>query len=455
MRHDVMVIGSGQAGVPLAARLAGAGRRVLMVERGQLGGTCVNTGCTPTKTMIASARAAHVARTAGRLGVDTGSVEVDLAAVVDRKASIVDQWRSGVRSRLDGADGLTLVRGHARFTGPRRIAVEGKTHEADVVIVNVGGRPVQPAIPGLDGVPWLDNARLMELREVPEHLVVLGGGYIGCELGQAYRRFGARVTLLDRNERLLSREDEDVSMALMEAFEAEGIGFRPGVTVTAVDGGEERIVVHTDGGDVEGSHLLVAAGRRPNTDDLGCETAGIELDGRGYIQVDDHYRTSAGGVYAVGDVTGGAQFTHASWDDHRILYDILVHGADRRTRADRLIPHVVYTDPQVAGVGLSERTAREQGVAFEVASMPFGNVSRAIETDETAGILKVLVDPKSERILGATFVGVEAGELIHIIAAVMQARASARALVDMEHAHPAFSEGIQSVLMRLERFALG
>lgn len=454
-RVDVMVVGCGQAGGPLAWRLAGRGRRVVLFEREHLGGTCVNYGCTPTKTMIASADVAHAARRGPELGVDVGEVRVDLERVVARKDAMVARWRSGVEANVEEADGLTLVRAHARFVAPGVLETDGRRWSADTVILDPGARPSVPRVPGLDSVPWLDNASVMELRETPAHLVVLGGGYIGCEMGQAFRRFGARVTILDRNPRILSREDEDVSEALQEAFAREGIAMElgaPAEAVEAVEGGGVRVRL-AGGRVVEGSHLLVALGRRPNTDDLGCEAGGVELDGSGTIVVDRRYRTSAAGVYAVGDATGGPQFTHATWDDHRILFDLL-HGEDRRTRDDRIVPQVVFTDPQVARVGLSEREARERGVRCDVATLPFGHIARAKETGRTDGLVKVLVDPDDDRVLGAAIVGDQAGELLHVFVVMMGAGVPVGALVDAEMAHPTFCEGLQSAVMTLERHAL-
>jgi pyruvate/2-oxoglutarate dehydrogenase complex dihydrolipoamide dehydrogenase (E3) component len=455
MELDVIVIGSGQAGVPLATRLAGAGRRVLLAERGELGGTCVNTGCTPTKTVVASARAAHVARTAHRLGVRAGAVEVDLAAIVARKDALVRTWQEEIARRVAAAGpGLRLVRAHARLVGDRAVDVGGERHRAPVVILNVGGRPAEPPVPGLRGVPWLDNRRLMELRALPAHLVVLGGGYVGCELAQAYRRFGAAVTILEPGPHLLGHEDEEASQAIEGVFLQEGIALHLGARAEQVSGAARGVSVRlSSGAVVEGSHLLVATGRRPNTDDLGCEAAGVALDERGFVRVDDHYGTTAPGVYAVGDCTGGPQFTHTAWDDHRLLFDVLA-GKPGRGRSDRLVPYAAYTDPQVAGVGLTEREARARGIRHVVASLPFGRVARAVETDERAGVLRVLLDPATERILGASIAGAEAGELIHVFAALMQAGAPARTIVEMEVVHPSFAEGLQSVVMALERYAL-
>jgi len=454
MRVDVVVIGSGQAGVPLAVRLAAAGRRVVIAERKALGGTCVNYGCTPTKTLVASAHAAHVARTAARLGVKAGPVKVDLAAVVDRKDRIVRRWRAGVRRRLgSAAPRLTLVRGHARLIGPRQLEIAGERYEADIVILNVGARPAVPPLPGLEEVPWLDNTRIMQLRRVPGHLVVLGGGYIGCEFAQMFRRFGARVTVIDRSQHLMSTEEPESSAALEAVFRAEGIRLVMKATAESVSRHGRTVTVRlAHGRPVTGSHLLVAAGRRPNTDDLGADAAGIRLDTKGYIEVDERYRTSAEGVYAVGDCTPGPQFTHASWDDHRILFDLL-QGRGTRTRNDRLVPITAFTDPQVARIGLTEREARARGYAPETATMDFGEIARAVETDRTAGTMKILLDPGTEKVLGVSIVGAEAGELIHILAPVMVAGISARAVVDAEYVHPTFAEGVQSLVMSLARYA--
>jgi pyruvate/2-oxoglutarate dehydrogenase complex dihydrolipoamide dehydrogenase (E3) component len=455
MKIDVVIIGSGQAGVPLARRLAAVGRRVVIAERKALGGTCVNYGCTPTKTMVASARAAQVARTAGRLGVRAGSVGVDMAAVVDRKDRIVRQWREGVRRSLQAAGPrLRLVRGHARFIGPRQVDVAGARYEADVVIVNVGARPAVPSLPGLEDVPWLDNSGVMRLRRVPRHLLVLGGGYIGCEFAQMFRRFGAKVTVVEKGPHLLGTEEPEASAALEGVFRAEGIRHVARARAESVSGGARAVTLRLAGGKkVSGSHLLVAVGRRPNTEDLGAEAAGIRLDANGYVDVDERYRTSADGVYAVGDCTPGPQFTHASWDDHRILFDLL-QGRGGRTRNDRLVPITAFTDPQVARIGLTEREARARGHAPEVGTKEFGDIARAVETGQTAGTMKILIDPKTEKVLGASIVGAEAGELIHIFAPVMVAGISARAIVDGEYVHPTFAEGVQSLVMQLKRFEL-
>jgi len=454
VKVDVIIIGSGQAGTPLARRFADAGRRVVIVERSRLGGTCTNYGCTPTKTMVASARAAHVARNGRRLGVEAGPVKANLPAIVDRKDAIVRQWQLAVLKRLDTDPArLRLIKGHARFVGERQIEVAGERYEAEIVIIDVGARPAIPAIPGLQDVPWLDNHRIMDLRDLPTHLIVLGGGYIGCEFGQMFRRFGSDVTIVNRGAHLLPREDPQISAELERVFSAEGISLEPSQRVANIAQVDDRIRLSLSGKEIRGSHLLVAVGRRPNTDDLGCDAAGIALDKNGFIQVDDHYKTSAAGVYAVGDVTGGPQFTHTAWDDHRLLFDLLL-GRGTRGRSARLVPYTVFTDPQVAGVGITEKEARSRGIEHEIASLPFDSVARATETDETAGLLKVILEPRTEQVLGASIIGAEAGELIHIFVTLMQARASARAIVDAEYVHPTFAEGVQSVVMKFKQFSL-
>jgi pyruvate/2-oxoglutarate dehydrogenase complex dihydrolipoamide dehydrogenase (E3) component len=455
-RSDVIVVGAGQAAVPLVKKLVAAGKTVVLIERGELGGTCVNDGCTPTKTMIASARAAQVARTARRLGVRTGEVSVDLAAIVDRKDAMVRRSREHLADALAKlGNRFRRVKGEARFVAPRTLAVNGERLGADVVVLDVGQRPFVPNIPGLDSVPFLDNRAILSLRQLPAHLAVLGGGTIGCELGQMFRRFGSEVTIVDHSAHLLAREDPEVSLALELALGGEGVHLELSTKVERVARrAGDRVVLHlSTGKELVASHVLVATGRTPNTDTLGCEQAGVRLDARGFIVVDDGFATSAPGVYAVGDVNGGPQFTHTAWDDHRLLYDRL-RGRATIGRSARIVPFAVFTDPEVAGVGFTEREARAAGLAFEVASIPFANIARASEIDETAGLIKLLVDPSDRRVIGARIVGAQAGELVHVLSILMQAGASLDALVDGEVVHPTLVEGLQSAAMLLPAFAI-
>lgn len=455
---DLIIIGTGQAGVPLASRLAAAGKRVLILERGHPGGTCVNVGCTPTKTLVASARAAHVARTTQRFGVHAGGVTVDFAAVMARKDAIVARWRAGVDRKLAAnPEHLRLVHGHGRFVGPRTVEVNGERYQARNVVINVGARAAVPRIPGLSSVDHLDSSSALHLATLPAHLLVVGAGYVACEMGQLFRRLGAEVTLVAPSARLLPREDPALSEALAGVFRAEGIDLQLGKQVAEVSrtdaGVELRVEAAGESALLRGSHLLVATGRTPNTGDLGCALGNVALDEQGYVTVDERYETTQPGVFAVGDCVPGPQFTHVAWDDHRVLYDILSERPARK-RSERLVPYTVFTDPQVAGVGLSEKVARERGFEVEVAEMPFGNIARAIETDETAGVVKLVLDATTERLLGAFVVGVDAGELIHVFSVLMQAGASARAIVDAEFVHPTFAEGLQTALMKLPRYAL-
>ncbi|MEO7034512.1 MAG: mercuric reductase [Polyangiaceae bacterium] len=452
---DLIIIGSGQAGVPLATRMAAAGKRVLIAERGNAGGTCVNIGCTPTKTLVASARAAHVARTAQRLGVRVAEVQVDFPAMMARKDGIVQRWRAGVEKHLASAgDKLQLVRGHARFVGPQRVEVNGQHYEAEQIVINVGARPAVPEIDGLRSVPYLTSSSLLELKQLPTRLVIIGAGYIACEMGQMFRRFGAEVALVAPSARVLPREDAALSEALAGVFRDEGIQLRLGQAVVSVSGASDGVELHLkDGATVRGSHLLIATGRNANTADLGCEAAELALDEQGRLVVDERYETSQKGVFAVADCTAGPQFTHVSWDDHRVVFEILM-GRPARRRTRRVVPYTVFTDPQVAGVGLTAEAARKQGFEVELASMPFGDVARAIETDETAGVIQVVLDARTERVLGAFIVGVDAGELIHVFSTLMQSGATARAIVDAQFVHPTFAEGLQTAVMKLPRYAL-
>ena len=457
-RFDDVIVGTGQAGKPLAGELADAGREVAIVERDRVGGTCVVRGCTPTKTMWASARVAHLARRAGEYGVDTGPVSVDQERVRERKREIVDAWSSAGRDGLEERDGVELIDGHARFEAPGRMLVDlehggSRRLEAERVFLNTGARPVLPPIDGLDEVDHLDSTSVMELGETPDHLLVLGGGFIGLEFAQMYRRFGADVTVIERADRLALPEDEDVSEALREIFEEDGIGVRTGTDVVAAEpgaGGGVRLRVDgPDGsGQVTGSHLLVATGRRPNSDDLGLGEAGVRTDDRGHIQVNERLETTADGVWALGDVTGGAPFTHTSYDDFRVVRSQLLGEGDR-TRGDRVTTYTVFTDPQLGRVGMTEREARETGREVRVAKLPMSHVARAQEMDETRGFMKGVVDADSGQILGAAILGVEGGEVAMALKLAMMGGLSHAEVRDAVLAHPTLAESLNNLFMTL------
>jgi pyruvate/2-oxoglutarate dehydrogenase complex dihydrolipoamide dehydrogenase (E3) component len=446
-RVDALVIGTGQAGPSLAVRLAKAGRKVVIVEREHFGGTCVNDGCIPTKTLVASAQVARYARRAAEYGVKVGPVDVDMRAVKARKDAVVGQSVRGLESWLRGTDGLTVVWGHARFVGPRRVAVGGEEYEAEQVFVNVGGRPAIPDVPGIGAVPLLTNGSMMGVDFLPDHLVVLGGSYIGLEFAQMYRRFGSMVTVVELAPRLVPREDDDVSDEIRRFLEAEGITVHTGVGVTRVEPGP---VLHlADGGVVSGSHLLVATGRRPNTDDLGLDAAGIKTDDKGYIQVDARLRTSAEGVYALGDCNGRGAFTHTSYNEYEIVAANLLDG-EARSLDDRVMAYALYTDPPLARAGMSEREARKSGRPLLTARMPMSRVGRARERGETTGFMKIAVDAETKKILGAALLGVNADEVIHVILAIMYAGAPYTTLQRVMGIHPTVSELLPTLLEGLK-----
>lgn len=454
---DAIIVGTGQGGKPLAGALAEAGWRVAVVERGRVGGTCVIEGCTPTKTMIASARVAHLARRAADYGVETGPVSVDLEVVRQRKRDVVDEFSAGNRKGLERHDTLELIEGEARFVAPDELAVAGPDGErrvrAERIVLNVGARPAIPPIEGLESVSYLDSTSVMELGEVPDHLLVLGGGFIGLEFAQMFRRFGSRVTVLEAGPRIALREDEDVSEALAEIFEDDGIDVRTSTKVTAAapagDGGIELTLVDDEGeATTQGSHLLVAVGRRPNSDLLDLARAGLETDDHGQIPVDDRCRTAVEGIWALGDVTGAPPFTHISYDDFRVLRSQLL-GDGSVTRAGRPVPYVVFTDPQLGRIGLTEREARQAGHEVRIATLPMSRVARAIETDETRGFMKAVVDARTDRILGAAILGVEGGEVMSVLQVAMMGDLPYTALHDGVLAHPTLAESLNNLFMTL------
>lgn len=450
---DLIVIGAGQAGGPLAGAFARAGRRTALIEAVHVGGTCINEGCTPTKTMVASARVAHLARRAADYGVQTGPVSVDLAFVRQRKREIVTSWRSSSEDGLIKA-GVELIMGEAQFSGPASVSVAlnaGGTRElsAATIVIDAGARPAVPDLPGLEALPYLDSTSIMELESLPEHLLVLGGGYIGLEFGQMFRRFGSQVTIVQRGERLLAREDGDIAAAVADIMREDGIEVLLHSTARRVArsaDGRVQLTVATPEGErtLSGSHLLVAAGRTPNSDRLNLAAAGVATDKRGHISVDERLATNVPGIYAVGDITGGPAFTHISYDDFRILKANLLDN-DKQTTQGRLVPYTVYIDPQLGRVGMSEEEAQAQGRAVKIFTMPMSHVARAIEVDETRGMIKAVVDAQSELILGFTMLGIEGGEIMSAVQLAMQGGLTAGALRDSIFAHPTLAEALNNL----------
>lgn len=457
---DAIVIGSGQAGPFLAARLAEAGMKTALVEREHLGGTCVNDGCIPTKTLIASARAAHVARRAAQYGVHVGGpVSVDMAAVKARKDRVVGQSIDGLAKWLHGIEKLQLVWGHARFVGPHAVEVTSESGtqvlEAPKIFINVGGRAVLPEWPGIGDVNVLTNTSMMGIDELPEHLIVVGGSYIGLEFAQMYRRFGSRVTVIEYGDRLIAREDPDVSREVQAILEREGVRFHLAVhcaKVTPANGGTRIRIALNAGGtahEVEGSHLLAAVGRRPNTDDLGLDRAGIATDARGFIKVDDQLRTNVGGIWALGDVNGRGAFTHTSYNDHEIVVANLLENDPRRV-SDRIPAYALFTDPPLGRVGMTETEARASGRRVLAGLMPMSRVGRAKERGETQGFMKVVVDADTEHILGAALLCIEGDEIVHSLLDVMAAGASYKVIQRSVPIHPTVSELIPTLLGQLD-----
>lgn len=449
MEYDAVVIGSGQGGNPLCQKLADLGWKVALLEREHLGGTCINVGCTPTKTMLASAQVAHYARRGAKWGVYAGGVRVKLGEVVDRKNKVVERFRGGQQRRVDARPNLRLYRGHARFLDGHRLQVGGDMVEGKRIFIDSGVRPKEPPIPGLAESGYLTNSSLMELRELPEHLIVVGGGYIGLEFGQMFERFGSRVTIIHHRPRILEREDEDVSRELQKALEAEGITFELSANPVQVSRHNGTLTVTIDRPgerkDITGSHLLVAAGRKPNTDDLGLDKAGVATDEQGFIKVNARLETTAPGVWALGDVKGGPMFTHISYNDYQIIYGNLVEGKNLGIE-NRYVPYSLFTDPQLGRVGMTEKEARASGRKLKIGVLPMAYVARAIERDETSGMMKLIVDAETDRILGAAIVGIEGGELVQTLGALMLADAPYTVLKGAVFIHPTLTEGFFALM---------
>ncbi len=451
---DAVVVGTGQAGPALAKKLAGAGRRVCVIERGSFGGTCVNTGCTPTKTLVASARVAHMVRRAREYGIVLeGGARLDMRRVKARRDERVEYSTHHVEDSLRRTENVTVVEGHARFVGPRRLAVGDRTIAGERVFLDVGARPRVPKLDGLDDdFPYLTEATLQALDQVPKHLLVLGGSYLGLEFAQIYRRFGAEVTVVEAGPQLLPKEDRDVAEGVRGVLEAEGITIVTGAAPRRVENIGNRVVLsgaEAGPAEIAGTHLLVATGRQPNTDDLDAAAGGVELDEKGFVKTDETLRTSAEGVWALGDCNGRGAFTHTAYDDHEIVAANLLEGADRKV-SDRIMCYAMFTDPPLARCGASENALREAGTAYLVGRMEMSSVARARERDETQGFMKVLVDAHSQRILGAALLGIEADETIHLLIDTMYAGKRYTTVRDAMHIHPTVSELIPTLLKSLK-----
>ena len=460
MNHfDAIIIGSGQSGKPLATALGQAGWKTALVERAYIGGTCINYGCTPSKTMFNSARVAYLARRAADYGVHHGEVTVNMREVRERKQRVVDSFReSGLRG-IERTENLTLFWGDARFTGPHEIEIkqnDGATRllSAEKIFINTGGRPAVPRLDGIETVPALDSTSIMELDELPGHLLVLGGGYIGLEFGQMFRRFGSEVTIVQRAGQLLGREDMDVAEAVLEVMEEDGIRVlldTEAVRARKQDSNIELTVSTAEGEQaLSGTHLLVAVGRKPNTEDLNLSAAGVETDERGNVKVNNKLQTNVDGVYALGDVNGGPQFTHISYDDFRIIRTNLIDGGNATTNK-RLLPYVVFIDPQLGRIGISETEAKGKKMNFRVAKLPMSNVARAIEMSETRGFMKAIVDADTNQILGAAVLGVEGGEVMAMLEIAMMADMPYTVLKNAVLAHPTLAESLNSLFMALDK----
>ena len=451
---DAIVIGTGQSGPSLAVRLAGAGRKVAIVERNLFGGTCVNTGCMPTKTLVASAYAAHLARRAADYGVMIDApVRVDMRRVKARKDEVTNHATQGVEQWLKGTRNVTVFEGHARFASATTVRVGDEVLEAERIYINVGGRALVPAMPGVDQVEYLTNSTIMDVDFLPEHLVIIGGSYIGLEFGQMYRRFGASVTVIEKAPNIIAREDMDVVQGVAEILRNEGVVIETGAECMSVEKRGAQIAVKLDcaGGarEVVGSHLLLAVGRVPNTDDLGLDKAGIKTDARGYITVDDQLQTSVPGVWAIGDCNGRGAFTHTSYNDYEIVADNLLDAGTRRV-TDRITAYGLFTDPPLARVGMSDADIRKSGRRALTGMRPMTRVGRAVEKGETQGFMKIAVDAETKEILGATILGVGGDEAIHCILDMMYAKAPYTVLQRAVHIHPTVSELIPTILGELK-----
>lgn len=450
---DAIVVGAGQAGPAIAERCSREGLRTAVIERADFGGTCVNNGCIPTKTLVGSARAIHLARRGEEFGFATGRLHVDFARVMARKDAVVQQSREGVQKWVEGLDRAEVIRGEARFVAPGRLRVGNRELSAPRIFLNVGARAARPPLKGIDTVPTLDNDSMMRLDELPRHLVIVGGSYIGLEFAQMMRRFGAKVTVVEKSDRLLPREDEDLSQQIQAILEKEGVRFELGAECISLAPRKNGIAVgascQRQVPRIVGSHVLLAVGRQPNTDGLDLKAAGIDTDQRGYIRVDEQCRTSADGVWAVGECNGRGAFTHTAWNDHEVVVANLFDH-DPRKLSDRIDAYALYIDPPLGRVGMSEAKARESGRPLLTASLPMARVGRAREAGETQGVMKVVVDAESRRLLGASLLGYRCDEAVHGLLDLMTLKQPVDALIRSMPIHPTVSELLPTLLQKLE-----
>lgn len=453
-KYDAVIIGTGQAGPALAVRLANTGMKVAIIERKKFGGTCVNTGCIPTKTLVASAYATHLIKNSSNYGVIIdGTIKVDMKKVKARKDAIVQESTQNVQKWLEGTKNCEIYKGHAKFEGPRSFSVNDETLEADKIFIDVGARAFIPSIPGLESIDYLDNTSMMELDELPEHLIIIGGSYIGLEFAQMMRRFGSNVTVIEKSPRLIAREDKDISDTVKAILEKEGINFRLGTECLSFEKHNDNIEVNVDckQGDkkIVGSHVLLAIGRKPNTDDLGLEKAGVKINERSYIEVDDELKTNVPGIWALGECNGKGAFTHTSYNDYEIVADNLLNN-DNRKISDRILIYGLFIDPPLARVGMSETEVRQSGKKALIGTRPMSRIGRAREKGETQGFIKILVDAETQFILGASILGMSGDEAIHCIADIMYAKKPYTVIQRAVHIHPTVAELIPTILGELK-----
>lgn len=457
-KYDAIIIGTGQGGTPLAKKLAKHGWKTAIIEKANPGGTCINTGCTPTKTLVASAKAAHTIANASAWGIEVKDYHIDIKKVLERKNKIVEQFRGGVRKGIAKTNNLTFIEGTAFFTANNTLSVKVKEGElieifADKIFINTGASPSIPPIEGIDKTKYYTSASLMELEEIPQHLIIIGSGYIGLEFSQLYKRLGSKVTLLEKGGRILKKEDEDVATELEKILSAEGIVIEKNIRINRVEEKNNKVLVHCTRDNkpviIEGTHLLIAAGRKPCTEELHLDIAGVKVDDKGFIQTDEKLKTSVENIYALGDVKGGPQFTHVSYNDYLILYHNLVSG-EERTIESRIVPYCIFMDPQLGRVGITEQEAIEKNIPHKVAKIPGNYIARGLETGHTQGLMKAVVHAEDERVLGVAIIGEEGGEVMSILQMAMVGNIKWTQLREMIFAHPLYAESINNLFMQFD-----